>query len=100
MTNSGESGGGGQLSAASLRALWSSKACPHLLRLGCLVTAKNDHEFPSKMMDCLYFSFFTSRMNGSYDHASFLFSHQALVLADFFSLLVVYLLIYGDHGGC
>lgn len=40
MTNSGESGGGGQLSAASLLALWSSKACPHLLSLGCLVTAK------------------------------------------------------------
>lgn len=40
LTNSGESGGGGQLSAASLHALWSSKACPHLLSLGCLVTAK------------------------------------------------------------
>lgn len=40
LTNSGESGEGGQLSAASLHALWSSKACPLLLSLGCLVTAK------------------------------------------------------------
>lgn len=42
----GESGGGGQLSAASLRALWSSRARPHLTSLGCLVTSKKeDHEF-------------------------------------------------------